>query len=367
MTPKRFTRTRGGRLIGGVCSGLGTYFNVDPLLFRIAFVGLSFFGGLGVGIYLFILLFVREEGATRAPISAIRPRRTSWLGLLGIVTLLVGVWLLLHTAAHWTLGEAGGLVAGAATLLAVGAGAGVLWWRLAPERCEGGTADRKLFRILAFIVLVTVVSLILAAGSAWLAGLEGGLAAWLVVAVGVALGVAAFTGKSRWLVVPAVAITLPVAVVAAADVDLHGGFGDETYRPDALAELRDSYELGAGRLEVDLRDVDLPAGDTPLRVRVGAGEIVLLVRDEVCVATDARVGGGYVGALDRETGGLDVDWSERPEAPSGAPRLVLDADVGLGAVFVANRPFDDGWGRGRGGGFEPGVDGTNDACHEEAA
>ena len=367
MTPKRFTRTRKGRLIGGVCSGLGTYFNVDPLLFRIAFVGLSFFGGLGLGIYVFILLFVREEGASRAPISFIRPRGTSWLGLLGIVTLLAGVWLLLHEAAHWTLGEAGGLVAGAATLLAAGVGAWFVWWRLAPERCDGGTADRKLFRILAFITLVGVVSIALAAGSFWLAGIEGGLAAWLVVAVGVALGVAAFAGRGRWLAVPAVAITLPVAVVAAADVDLHGGFGDETYRPGSLAELEDNYELGAGRLEVDLRDLDLPEGDTPLRLKVGAGEIVLLVRDEVCVATEARVGGGYVGALDRETGGLDVDWEEQPEAPSDVPRLVLDVDVGLGAAFVANRPFDDGWGRRGGGGFEPGVDGTNDACQAAAA
>jgi phage shock protein PspC (stress-responsive transcriptional regulator) len=367
MTPKRFTRTTRGRLIGGVCSGLGSYFNVDPLLFRIAFVGLSFFGGLGLGIYLFILLFVREEGAKRAPISAIWPRRTSWLGVLGIITLLIGVWLLLHSAAHWTLGEAGGLVAGAGTLLAIGVGAGYLWWRLAPERCQGGKADRKLFRILSFIVVVGVASIVLAAGSAWLAGTEGELAAWLVVAVGVALGVAAFAGRGRWLAVPAVAITLPVAVVAAADVDLHGGFGDETYRPDTLAELDDNYELGAGRLEVDLRDLDLPEGDTPLRLKVGAGEIVLLVRDEVCVATDARVGGGYVGALDREKGGLDVDWSEQPEAPSDVPRLVLDLDVGLGAAFVANRPFDDGhWDKGRGG-FTPGEDGTNDACHEAAA
>lgn len=366
MTPKRFTRTRRGRLVGGVCSGLGTYFNVDPLLFRIAFVGLSFFGGLGLGIYLFILLFVREEGASRAPISFIRPRRTSWLGMLGIVTLLVGLWLLLHSAAHWTLGEAGGIVAGAGTLLAVGVGAGWMWWRLAPERCEGGTADRKLFRILAFIVVVGVVSIVVAAGSAYLAGTEGALAAWLVVAVGVALGVAAFTGRARWLAVPAVAITLPVAVVSAADVDLHGGFGDETYRPGSLTDLEDSYELGAGRLEVDLRDINLPVGDTPLRLKVGAGEIVLLVRDEVCVATDARVGGGYVGALDRDEGGLDVDFSEQPEAPAGVPRLVLDGDVGLGALFVANRPFEDDWGRDHGG-FEPGVDGTNEACHEEAA
>ncbi len=39
--PRRFVRPRRGRLIGGVCSGLGSYFNVDPILFRIAFAGSS--------------------------------------------------------------------------------------------------------------------------------------------------------------------------------------------------------------------------------------------------------------------------------------------------------------------------------------
>jgi len=36
----RLVRSRRGRLIGGVCSGLGAHFGVDPILFRIAFVGL---------------------------------------------------------------------------------------------------------------------------------------------------------------------------------------------------------------------------------------------------------------------------------------------------------------------------------------
>ena len=40
----RLIRTRRGRLIGGVCSGLGAHFGVDPILLRIAFVGLAIFG-----------------------------------------------------------------------------------------------------------------------------------------------------------------------------------------------------------------------------------------------------------------------------------------------------------------------------------
>jgi phage shock protein PspC (stress-responsive transcriptional regulator) len=41
-----------GRMLAGVSSGLGAYFNVDPVVFRIAFVALTIAGGVGVFIYL---------------------------------------------------------------------------------------------------------------------------------------------------------------------------------------------------------------------------------------------------------------------------------------------------------------------------
>lgn len=41
-----------GRLIGGVASGLGSYFNVDPVVFRVGFVALTLAGGAGILIYL---------------------------------------------------------------------------------------------------------------------------------------------------------------------------------------------------------------------------------------------------------------------------------------------------------------------------
>jgi len=157
-------------------------------------------------------------------------------------------------------------------------------------------------------------------------------------------------------VIPALAFALPVGAIAAAHADLHGGLGERTYRPATLAQLRSSYSLGAGVLEVDLRDVRLPPGDTTLHVRLGAGQVVVLVSDQVCVATHARVGAGYVGALDRDTGGLDVNWVHRPSAPKGVPRLLLSGRVGLGTLIVADRPL------GRGGGFQPGAYGNNDAC-----
>lgn len=51
---KRLYRDIDNRVIGGVCSGLGAYFNTDPLWFRIAFVVSLFLGGAGAIVYLVI-------------------------------------------------------------------------------------------------------------------------------------------------------------------------------------------------------------------------------------------------------------------------------------------------------------------------
>ena len=64
---RRLTRSRNDRVIGGVCGGLGRYFNVDPILFRIGAVALAFVGGAGVLLYLAALLLVPNEDAGRPP------------------------------------------------------------------------------------------------------------------------------------------------------------------------------------------------------------------------------------------------------------------------------------------------------------
>jgi phage shock protein PspC (stress-responsive transcriptional regulator) len=363
---RRLIRPRRGRLVGGVCSGLGDHFGVDPILFRIAFVGLAIFSGAGVLIYLAFLLLVPEEGASRPPI---RLRRSSWVSLLGVVTIVVAAGIALNAAGNGMPSTAGGLVVGLGSIALIGAVAIVVWRRLLPRDGEKGrsSADRRLLSFFAFLTAVGAVVVLVAVAGAWLAGTNGLLAGWLVVMIGAALAVTAFTGGARWLALPAFVFAFSVAVTAAANVDLHGGVGDRAYHPTTLAEVRGGYRLGAGRLEIDLRDVAFPAGYTQLPIRLGVGEVVVLVPKDVCVATRAQVGGGYVGALDRQTGGFDVNWDNRPAPPPRRPGLVLDARVGLGALFVVDRPLDRGWGWGSNGGgsFQPGAYGMNEACYPE--
>jgi len=61
----RIYRDTDNRIIGGVCAGMGAYWNLDPLIIRIIFIALVLAGGLGVLIYL-ILYIVLPEARTTA-------------------------------------------------------------------------------------------------------------------------------------------------------------------------------------------------------------------------------------------------------------------------------------------------------------
>src|SRR3954452_147869 len=62
---RRLTRSTSDKLAGGVAGGLGRYFGVDPILFRVAFAVLSFAGGVGVLAYIGLLAFVPADDDSR--------------------------------------------------------------------------------------------------------------------------------------------------------------------------------------------------------------------------------------------------------------------------------------------------------------
>ena len=52
----RMYRDPDRRIIGGICAGIGSYWNVDPWIIRIIFVILAIIGGLGILISIHIVL-----------------------------------------------------------------------------------------------------------------------------------------------------------------------------------------------------------------------------------------------------------------------------------------------------------------------
>jgi len=62
-TKRKLYRDNDNAIIGGVAAGLGNYFDIDPVLFRIIFCALIFAGGSGIPIYI-ILYIVMPEAKT---------------------------------------------------------------------------------------------------------------------------------------------------------------------------------------------------------------------------------------------------------------------------------------------------------------
>jgi phage shock protein PspC (stress-responsive transcriptional regulator) len=80
-------------VLGGVASGLGAYFGVDPLLFRVMFVVLTLAGGTGLVLYaaLWILLPPATGAESVGQTVLRRPSARAWVGvaLLGLAALLL--------------------------------------------------------------------------------------------------------------------------------------------------------------------------------------------------------------------------------------------------------------------------------------
>lgn len=72
LAQKRLCRSRTEKILGGVCGGLGDYFAIDPMWFRIGFVVLALGGGSGILIYLLMCLIVPEQPEGYEPVPGAR-------------------------------------------------------------------------------------------------------------------------------------------------------------------------------------------------------------------------------------------------------------------------------------------------------
>jgi phage shock protein PspC (stress-responsive transcriptional regulator) len=336
VEPRRLTRSSSDRMLGGVAGGLGRYFDVDPLLFRIAFVVLTFAGGFGVLAYLIGVAAIPND---RDP----RPQRFGLARTIGIGLLAAAA--LATLTPNWLWGpELPGLVACGV----------VIYLLLRVIRDEGGghvaQVAARVALVIALIALAAGGFTAAAAGSA----LGGGIIiAGTIIALGVALVGGAFRGGARWLIVPAFVLALPLGVVSAADLELEGDWGERTFRPATVSRVVDGYEMGVGHMQVDLRDIDFPEGRTELPVRLGVGELEVAVPADVCVTYDVNVGAGQVTTLDGiDDGGLDLDVEGAAAVPAGVSQLHVDADLGMGHVLIGPTFTSDGFQAWRD--FEPG-------------
>jgi len=343
--PRRLTRSREGRWLGGVCAGLGRYFDLNPIVYRIAFVALALAGGTGILLYVAAWLVMPDEDVEDSIAAAAikQHRERPWL-LVGVGLLAFGSILALSEARFWP--SPGNLWLAAAL-----AGAAIVWWQVSTHRsppresaqgAEPGTA--------AALPPVRRRSLLPAATGLLIGGLGivGLLEAtdavsvdWRIVLAAAAIGIGALvalgtvTGHSVGSVaVLGLAVLAGLALSIAVQVPLFSGIGDQVEHPATLAALHSRYEHGIGNFRVDLQDVAIPAGRTSVKVTLGIGNLTVHVPQSVSVEVDGRASAGDVRLLGREDNGTHVHERVVDTGTLRGHVLVLDARVGLGELTV---------------------------------
>lgn len=93
----RLSRSRSNRYLGGVAGGLGHYFGIDPVIFRILFVALTLAGASGLALYMIAWLLVPDDGAEQSILgrrfAAGQRGRTMRIVVLAVAAFLVALML----------------------------------------------------------------------------------------------------------------------------------------------------------------------------------------------------------------------------------------------------------------------------------
>jgi phage shock protein PspC (stress-responsive transcriptional regulator) len=207
-------------------------------------------------------------------------------------------------------------------------------WPVAPTPRTRRARPRAFLTPLTCSVLLIgagVVTLLDDAGTTHLTAAE--ILAGALCIVGGALVLSTWFGRARGLVPLGIVLLIATIPAATIDVPLTGGTGYHHYVPTTRAELRSTYEMGIGRLDVDLREVPLLGRTTRLRAQLGIGNLVVDVPSTVTVVVSAHAGAGAVLLFGANNGGWPAQQTRTVEGTRPG-ELDLDLRVGAGAVQV---------------------------------
>jgi hypothetical protein len=156
--------------------------------------------------------------------------------------------------------------------------------------------------------------------------------------VGVSLMLLANRGSHGGLIVFGTILAVVTLVTAVAPFEgFQGGFGDRTIVVSSVDAIQPDYNVAAGTLTIDLREIDDLRAATPLTASVGMGELVIRVPAGIDIDVEARVGAGEVDIFGRVVDGVGIDEAYRtPGLGSGSESLVLELEVFTGRVEVTD-------------------------------
>jgi phage shock protein PspC (stress-responsive transcriptional regulator) len=342
--PRRLTRSRDDRWLGGVSGGLGRYFDLNPVVYRIAFAALALAGGTGILLYVAAWVVIPDEGVedSIAADALKRHRDRPWL-MVGFALLGFGALLALSEAHFWP--SPGNLWLAAAI-----GGAAIVWWQVSTHRpttaaTAATTTDlvpvaprarkRSLLPVATGLLILGlgVVGLLDATGAVhvnWRVAL-----AVAAIALGVIIAIGAFTGQAvGGVVVLALGVLAALALAFAVRVPLFSGVGNQVDSPTTVAAVHSTYEHGIGDFHVNLEDVAFPVGRTHVKTTLGIGNLTVRVPQDVTVVADGRASAGDVRLLGHEESGTHVHSHVVEVGTHPARVVVLDARIGLGELKV---------------------------------
>ena len=373
-------RDRLDRKVAGVAGGLGRHLDVDPTIVRVLFVVLTLFGGAGLLLYVVLWLLVPEQGSERTVLRTKESTRNVLLIAALVVAFLIAVgdslwdyhvpWLVAGIVLVAVLvtrdrrstpaGGPPGPTPGAAAPPpppAPRSGPQGVQPDLPPDADHTAPLPTAAWypppdvpsrppKTGPLLFTPTLALLALALGVLGLYDVSGGSvtdAAYPALALavtGLMLVVGAFVGRPGGLILLGL-VTTVVLVVTAIGRPTYDGHRDLVVRPTSSAQVAASYEVPAGRIELDLtriRDVEGLDGRT-IDLSGNAGEIVVIVPRDVDVSYDAEVHFG--GAVDTPTTSRD-GWgttvtSQLSATGTPAAQLALDVDLEFGHIELVQR------------------------------
>jgi phage shock protein PspC (stress-responsive transcriptional regulator) len=372
-------RSRTDRVGAGVSGGLGEYFGVDPVLFRVLFATAAFFGGAGVLAYLVAWAAIPEQGTTNAPIdrfiSELRRRRVPvWL-----VAAVAGLVLWGVAFSWWAPGPVFPVMVIVIVLVAIFGRHGrsedaaptgpqepdtttvdltkagdaqpatdpnsPAWVRETRQWITEAKAASRLRRRRAMPVrLATLGTLVVTLAILGLVDGASGLAlpVYFWVTLGI-VGLGLLTGmvlrRTPWtlaaLLVPAL---IGVVGFAGSHARLHDGFGAREWSPSNATEIESNYRLAFGQAKLDLRHIGQLDSARTIHVTLGAGQARLLLPPTMNATVKANVHFGDVQLngtdLIEDHGGYNLNRTIRPPVAATGPAVTIDVDVTDGQISV---------------------------------
>lgn len=350
------TRSSRSRVLAGVAGGLGEHTGLDPLVFRLGFVALTIFGGLGLLLYGLAWITIPGPSGTRTyrrMLGSI-PRvllfaLVAWAGYL----FLRDSGLLFSSYSRWSSGSvlAFALIVTGIVLLreernlpASAArdddGLSRLWLR----RAERKRSPLGWLTIAVALLAVGVAGLLNNTGATTLP--PGRYLAVALTVIGLGLVVAARYGSARFLVLVGL-LLLPLAFVASPiEMPLRGRIASFYLSPRTADEIEPRYDVLLGDVVLDLGQLRRQELTRSINVEINAvaGHVTAYVPEWMDLTVSGKIDvGSYYSFAGTHDSGVDLELDQTAEGTKNEGSFSLDLRGGFVAVNIVRLDDREIW------------------------